>query len=92
MRAPERTRQLSALSPGIVVDDFGTEYSSLSHVRELAVDGLKVDRSFASRLGGDRRDEAIVTTNLTLGDTLNLPVIAEGVETAEQLRWLREPG
>ncbi|HKK08305.1 MAG TPA: EAL domain-containing protein, partial [Gemmatimonadota bacterium] len=92
MRTPDRARQLSRLGVGIVIDDFGTGYSSLRYVRELEADALKIDRSFVTGLGRDARDEAIVTTILALGRSLDLDVVAEGVETDEQMRWLRAAG
>jgi diguanylate cyclase (GGDEF)-like protein/PAS domain S-box-containing protein len=84
-------RQLRAFGVKIYLDDFGTGYSSLSHLHNLPVDALKIDRSFvASLMYRDR--PAIVESILALARTLNTPVIAEGVETAEQLQELTRLG
>ena len=88
----ERVRDLRELGVRIAIDDFGTGYSSLTHVKRLEVDVLKVDRSFVAGLGRDRTDEAIVKTILTLAEELGFSVVAEGVETPEQRRWLEERG
>lgn len=84
MRGYERVEQLRSLGVGIAVDDFGTGYSSLHYLKRLEVEALKIDRTFVTGLGEDYRDDAIVQTVVTLGDTLNLEVIAEGIEVPEQ--------
>jgi EAL domain-containing protein (putative c-di-GMP-specific phosphodiesterase class I) len=76
----------------VALDDFGTGYASLSHLRQLPVDVLKLDRAFATGIGRDPRDEAVVQALMALGQGLNLMVIVEGVEEAAQLEWLRLAG
>ncbi len=74
----------------LAVDDFGTGYSSLSYLRRLPVDVIKVDRSFVEDLGRNPDNTAIVTAIVNMAHSLNLRVVAEGVETAEQLAYLRK--
>ncbi len=76
----------------ISIDDFGTGYSSLSYLKRLPIDTLKIDRSFVDGLGTNPDDTSIVRTIVSLADTLNLEVIAEGVEDETQLRALDEMG
>lgn len=84
-----RLRELRELGIQVHVDDFGTGYSSLTYLQRFSYQALKIDRSFVSGLdtGGGR---TVVKTVVTLGQTLGMDVIAEGVETEEQLRQLRE--
>ena len=84
--------ELRRLGLRIVLDDFGTGYSSLSYLLQLPVDGFKIDRSFIGALPGGANAAKIAGTLLILARTLGLTVTAEGVETAEQLEWLRERG
>ncbi len=76
----------------VSIDDFGTGYSSLSYLKTLVIDTLKIDRSFVQDLPGDRDSEAIVRTIVAMARTLNLRVVAEGVETREQYAFLCEVG
>jgi len=76
----------------IYIDDFGTGYSSLSYLQRLPVDILKIDQSFVSTLGQSESSDAIVRTIIALANGLKLKIIAEGVETAEQLALLQELG
>ncbi|HUG54039.1 MAG TPA: EAL domain-containing protein [Vicinamibacteria bacterium] len=83
---------LRAMDLGVSIDDFGTGHSSLSHLDRLPVDTLKIDRSFLDVRTGHPRKAEIVRTIVTLGHSLGLEVIAEGIETSAQLLALREMG
>jgi diguanylate cyclase (GGDEF)-like protein/PAS domain S-box-containing protein len=81
-------RRLKLLGVHIAMDDFGTGYSSLSNLQAFAFDRIKIDRSFISSLQTNRQSATIVRAVIGLGRGLDLPVIAEGVETADQLAFL----
>jgi diguanylate cyclase (GGDEF)-like protein len=83
---------IRALGVTVWLDDFGTGYSSLSLLQRLPLDGVKIDRSFISHVTTDRRDHAVVLALIGLVRELGLSVIAEGVETAEQVEMLRRLG
>jgi diguanylate cyclase (GGDEF)-like protein/PAS domain S-box-containing protein len=81
--------QLRSMGIQIYIDDFGTGYSSLSYLQRFPVNALKIDQSFISRMGIDGEDSEIVRTIVMLAHKLGIDVVAEGVETAEQLAQLR---
>lgn len=81
---------LSAAGVKIALDDFGTGYASLSHLKQFPVDIIKIDRSFVRDLHDDAGDEAIVRAVIGLGKSLNIKVVAEGIETPAQSAYLRK--
>ncbi|HWA14379.1 MAG TPA: EAL domain-containing protein [Burkholderiales bacterium] len=85
-------RALKAMGVGLSIDDFGTGYSSLSYLRQFPVDRLKIDQSFVRDIDSAGGDPLIVDAVTSLGRSLNLKVVAEGVETEAQMRFLRDHG
>lgn len=85
----QRLNQIRRLGVSIAVDDFGTGYSSLAYITRFAIDTLKIDRSFVSRLPNQPNDAAVAQAIIALSISLGFRVVAEGVETAEQLAFLR---
>ena len=72
------------------MDDFGTGYSSLSYLKKFPIDTIKIDRSFIADIATDSDDVEIIKAIITMGQSLNRKIIAEGVETAEQLLILKK--
>ncbi len=91
-RAAGALQQLRAEGVKIAIDDFGTGYSSLSYLAKFPIDTLKVDAFFVSKIPGDAYAMTLTETILGLGRELSLHLVAEGVETAEQMQFLRERG
>ncbi|WP_433365366.1 bifunctional diguanylate cyclase/phosphodiesterase [Actinoplanes sp. CA-142083] len=87
-----RLEELRELGVRVAIDDFGTGYSSLGYLRDIPVDVLKVDRSFIDGLAGNPRQQELVSAVIQLGHTLGLKVVAEGVETEDQLLLLKRMG
>jgi EAL domain-containing protein (putative c-di-GMP-specific phosphodiesterase class I) len=94
MRNPERAlailEAVKRMGVRLAIDDFGVGYSSLTHLKRFPIDTLKVDRSFIRDIPQDPEDKAIAEAIIAMGKSLNLTVVAEGVETLEQHSFLRE--
>ena len=92
LRAADVLRQLRALGVGIAIDDFGVGYSSFAYLRELPVDRFKLDRSFLTGVPQSHGDSRLVAALIAMGHRLEVGIVAEGVETAEQATFLRDHG
>jgi EAL domain-containing protein (putative c-di-GMP-specific phosphodiesterase class I) len=88
----ERLQQLKALGVRLAIDDFGTGYSSLSYLHRFPIDILKIDRSFVSRLTNSENGPELARAVITLGETLGLDTVAEGIELEPQVASLLELG
>jgi diguanylate cyclase (GGDEF)-like protein/PAS domain S-box-containing protein len=85
-------RELSDAGVRVAIDDFGTGYASLDHLREMPADILKIDRSFVAGMAANSPDSALVAAAIAMGRALEMEVVAEGIETSEQVADLRELG
>jgi len=83
---------LSAAGIAIQLDDFGTGFSSLTHLHDLPISGIKVDRSFLINYPANKRSVALIKTVLNIARTLELDVVTEGIETFEQHQWITSLG
>lgn len=91
-QAIEKLHELKLMGIKVAIDDFGTGYSSLNYLKRFPIDTLKIDKTFVSDVCKDPHDTAIVRAIINLGHALDLTVIAEGVETQEQLQYLSSLG
>jgi len=82
--------KIKSMGVRLAIDDFGTGYSSLAQIKHFPIDTLKVDRSFIRNIPQDAEDKAITEAIIAMGKTLSLTVVAEGVETEEQMNFLKE--
>ncbi len=84
--------QIARLGVGLAIDDFGTGFSSLAYLTQFPSQRIKIDQSFVQRIGQDGVSESIIRAVIGLAHSLDKRVVAEGVETAEQLSFLRAQG
>ena len=91
-RAEQQMRRLSEMGVSLVIDDFGVANSSMTYLKRFPVHKLKIDRSFIRDIPADQNDAAIVSAIVAMGHSLDLRVVAEGVETAAQSAFLRSIG
>ena len=87
-----KMQALKSLGVLISLDDFGTGYSSLSYLHRLPIDQLKIDQSFVMNIERGTKNASLAESIISLGHSLGMEVIAEGVETSEQFDWLKDKG
>ena len=87
-RVLKTLNELKSLGIHIAIDDFGTGFSSLSYLKRFPIDTIKIDRSFIREIGKSSEDDAMVKTIIDIAHNLRLTVVAEGIETEEQLDFL----
>jgi len=87
--AKRKLARLKSMGFGLSLDDFGTGFSSIGYLRQFPFDWLKIDKSFISELGTNPTANALIQSMIALGDAMDIAVVAEGIETAEQLKLLR---
>ena len=85
-----RLEKLKKLNISVALDDFGTGYSSLQYISQLPVDSLKIDRSFIDQMLKSRKTASLVKSVIEMARSLNLSIVAEGIETKDQNQWLAE--
>lgn len=90
--AADIIRRVKSLGVSVAIDDFGTRYSSMAYLKKFSIDKLKTDKSFVRDLARNANDRAITQAIIGLGHSLQIKVIAEGVESAEQQSFLCEHG
>jgi EAL domain-containing protein (putative c-di-GMP-specific phosphodiesterase class I) len=88
-RSAALMRKIAGMGIHISIDDFGTGYSSLNYLKRMPIEKLKIDRSFIKDISVDRDDREIIHAVTAMAHNMNMKVIAEGVETVEQLSFLR---
>jgi len=89
-KAKKEIRELKAIGVNIVLDDFGIGSSSLNYLKQLHIDRLKIDRTFVQKILKTRSDEVIIEAIMTLAQSMNFKVVAEGVETQTQINFLKK--